>query len=116
MANRKANGELEIAGLKLRGTITSWNPGKTTRQEQVNADGSVDYVEAAQAASLTIEISYVTDVELNQIAAIVEEPAVLRFKDGSRVNFAALTCGTVEDVTNEGAVPVRFFGPEVPRA
>lgn len=118
MANsRKANGKLEIAGLILRGTITSWNPGKITRTEQVNAaTGDVDFVEAKQAAVVNIELSYVTDVELNQINAIVEEPAVLHFIDGSKVNFPSLTCGTIEEVNTEGAVPVRFFGPEAPRA
>lgn len=113
MSNRKAHGTLEIAGLKLRGTVTGWNPGKPIREEQVNADKTVDWIERPQAATLTIELSYVADVELDQIAAIENEPAVLRFANGQTVNFPALTFGQSEDVTNEGVTTVRFFGPEV---
>lgn len=117
MANKRlVNGIVEVGGLKLVGTVKSWDIGGTKNDPMVNGDKSVHFVESITPAMLEIDVSVVnlTDTEQNAIPQIMEQPMLLSFPaSGAKVNFPAMTFSEKGPVSDAGVMNVKFAGPPV---
>ena len=110
MSARATNGVVQVGGLKLRGTLTGITYGNVKRTVMVNGDGTTDYSEELVPAEIAFEISMISDVEMAQIQAVIEQPLLATFPNGQKYSMAKATYTDSSDLTKEGAWPVKFGG------
>jgi hypothetical protein len=115
MSGRASLGVYEIGGLKLRGNVTSFQPGGVDRPHEANADESVDYHETNIPMTITIELSYVPDVDLKKIQDIKEKDGTLSFSNNIKYRTPKATFSTKGELSAEGKISVTFMGPKASR-
>jgi hypothetical protein len=111
MSARFVNAIVEVAGLKLRGTVNNIDTGRIKRTPVMNGDRTVDHHEEYMPSMLDMDLSYVTDVELSSIEAIVEEPMLITSSGGRKIRVPKATFQEAGAISKEGSVNVKFFGP-----
>ncbi len=110
MSIRATNGVVEVAGLRLRGNISEVDVGHPKRNPMANADGSADHVEEPNFGKVVVEVSYVTDVELDAFPDIIEQPLLVTYASGRKLQFPSMSHESTGTVSKEGTVTVTFSG------
>lgn len=113
MSKRMSNARVEVAGLKLVGTVKNVDTGGVKNNPSVNGDGSVDTYEELVPAMLEIDLSMVSDSETAAIQAITNEPMLVTFSNKQKINFPSMTFSEKGPIGDQGVMNVKFVGGAV---
>ncbi len=110
---RLSNAKVEVAGLKLVGTVKSVDTGGTKNTGVVNGDGSVHTYEELTPAMLEIDLSMVTDAETAAIQKITDEAMLVTYTNNEKIKFPSMTFSEKGAISDQGVMNVKFVGKAV---
>ena len=111
MSKRMSNARVEVAGLKLVGTVKNVDTGGVKNNpDRVNNDGSVHTYEELVPAMLEIDLSMLSDSETSAIQAITNEPMLVTFSNKQKISFPSMTFSEKGPISDQGVMNVKFVG------
>lgn len=112
---RFANATVEVAGIKVRGTVKSLDTGGSKKTGVVNGDGTTDTHEELTPSMLEIDVSFVTDVEIEALERVVDEPLLVRARNGIAYRIPKATYSEKGAISDQGVVNFKFVGNKAVR-
>lgn len=113
MSKRMSNARVEVAGLKLVGTVKNVDTGGTKNTPVVNGDATVHTYEELVPAMLEIDLSMLSDSETAAIQAVNAEPMLVTFSNKQQIKFPSMTFSEKGPISDQGVMNVKFVGQAV---